>query len=101
MNEMRNRDIVLNTLKRHKDELWKRFGVKSLAIFGSVARGEAGPDSDVDILVEFESSPGFDGYMALKFYLEDLLDRKVDLVMKNALKPWARDVVLREKVDVT
>ena len=51
--------------------------------------------------MEFESSPGFDGYMALKFYLEDLLGRKVDLVMKNALKPWARDAVLREKVDVT
>jgi len=101
MGGTQSRDNVLNTLKRHKSELRKRFGVKSLAIFGSVARGEAGPDSDVDILVEFESSPGFDGYMALKFYLEDLLGRKVDLVMKNALKPWARDVVLREKVDVT
>ena len=62
----------LRLLSEHRDELRKRFGVKSLAVFGSVARGEAGPDSDVDILVEFESSPGFDGYMALKFYLEDL-----------------------------
>ena len=96
-----NRDEILKILRAHRDELRKRFGVKSLAVFGSVARGEARPDSDVDILVEFESSPGFDGYMALKFYLEDLLGRKVDLVMKNALKPWARDVVLREKVDVT
>jgi len=74
--------------------------VKSLAVFGSVARGEMGPDSDVDLLVEFESSPGFNGYMALKFYLEDLLGRKVDLVMRNALKPWARDIVLKEKIDV-
>ena len=96
-----NRDEILEILRAHRDELQKRFGVKSLAVFGSVARGEAGPESDVDILVEFESPPGFDGYMALKFYLEDLLGRKVDLVMKNALKPWARDVVLREKVDVT
>ena len=95
------RDEILKTLRAHRDELRKRFGVKSLAVFGSVARGEAKPESDVDILVEFESSPGFDGYMALKFYLEDLLGRKVDLVMKSALKPWARDVVLREKVDVT
>ena len=97
---MKNTEII-QLLRQHRDELRKRFGVKSLAIFGSVARGEAGPDSDVDILVEFESSPGFDGYMALKFYLEDLLGRKVDLVMKSALKPWARDAVLREKVDVT
>ena len=97
---MKNTEII-RLLRQHRDELRKRFGVKTLAVFGSVARGEAGPDSDVDILVEFESSPGFDGYMALKFYLEDLLGRKVDLVMKNALKPWARDVVLREKVDVT
>lgn len=74
--------------------------MKSLAVFGSVARGEMGPDSDVDLLVEFESSPGFNGYMALKFYLEDLLGRKVDLVMRNALKPWARDIVLKEKIDV-
>ena len=96
-----DKEEILRLLREHKDELRKRFGVKSLAVFGSVARGEAGPDSDVDILVEFESSPGFDGYMALKFYLEDLLGRKVDLVMKSALKPWARDVVLREKVDVT
>ena len=96
-----DKEEILRLLREHKDELRKRFGVKSLAVFGSVARGEAGPESDVDILVEFESSPGFDGYMALKFYLEDLLGRKVDLVMKNALKPWARDVVLREKVDVT
>jgi len=97
---MKNTEII-RLLRQHRDELRKRFGVKTLAVFGSVARGEAGPESDVDILVEFESSPGFDGYMALKFYLEDLLGRKVDLVMKNALKPWARDVVLREKVDVT
>ena len=96
-----NKNEILEILRTHRDELRKRFGVKSLAVFGSVARGEAGPESDVDILVEFESSPGFDGYMALKFYLEDLLGRKVDLVMKSALKPWARDVVLREKVDVT
>jgi len=97
---MKNTEII-QLLRQHRDELRKQFGVKSLAVFGSVARGEAGPESDVDILVEFESSPGFDGYMALKFYLEDLLGRKVDLVMKSALKPWARDVVLREKVDVT
>ena len=97
---MKNTEII-QLLRQHRDELRKRFGVKSLAVFGSVARGEAGPESDVDILVEFESSPGFDGYMALKFYLEALLGRKVDLVMKSALKPWARDVVLREKVDVT
>ena len=96
---MKNTEII-QLLCEHRDKLRQRFGVKSLAVFGSMARGEMGPDSDVDLLVEFESSPGFNGYMALKFYLEDLLGRKVDLVMRNALKPWARDIVLKEKIDV-
>jgi hypothetical protein len=94
-----DRDQILQTLRDHQAEL-RAMGIKSLAIFGSVARGEATPESDVDILVEFTDSPGFRGYMALKFYLEDLLGRKVDLVMIGALKPWARPLVEQEAVYV-
>ena len=83
---MKNTEII-RLLRQHRDELRKRFGVKSLAVFGSVARGEAGPDSDVDILVEFEGRATFDRYMGLKFFLEDLLGRRVDLVTRKALKP--------------
>jgi len=95
------RDEILKTLRAHRDELRKRFGVKSLAVFGSVARGEAGPDSDVDILVEFEGRATFDRYMGLKFFLEDLLGRRVDLVTRKALKPRMRPYVEREAIYVT
>ncbi len=89
------RDEALQILKSHKQELAK-FDVKSLAIFGSVARDEAGPESDVDILVEFSKTPSFDGYMELKFFLEDILGRSVDLVTNDALKPRIRPYVEKE-----
>jgi len=89
------RDEAFAILKSHKQELIK-FDVKSLAIFGSVARDEAGPESDVDILVEFSKTPLFDGYMELKFFLEDLLGRSVDLVTRDALKPRIRPYVEKE-----
>jgi len=64
-----------------------RMGVKSMAIFGSFARDEARPESDVDILVEFQGPATFNGYMDLKFFLEDLLDRPVDLVTRKSIRP--------------
>ncbi len=66
-----NRATALEILSRHRAEAEQRFGVKSLALFGSVARDEVGPDSDVDVLVEFEQPPGLSEFMALKFWLED------------------------------
>lgn len=59
---------------------YTRFSVKSLELFGSFARDEAHTTSDIDILMEFEETPTFNHYMGLKFYLEDLLGTKVDLV---------------------
>jgi predicted nucleotidyltransferase len=93
------RDEVLRLLRQHREALI-RLGVKSLALFGSAARDEAGAESDVDLLVEFDAEPGFDGYMSVKFYLEDLLGRRVDLVMDEALKPWARSAVERDAIYV-
>ena len=77
-----------------------RFHVKSLALFGSVARDEAGPESDLDLLLEFEGPATFDLYMGLKLFLEDLLGCRVDLVMSKALKPRMRPHVEREAVRV-
>lgn len=94
-----DRNTVKQLLASHRAEL-DRLYVKSLAVFGSVARGEAGPKSDVDILVEFSNTPGFDQYMDLKFFLEDLLKRHVDLVTPDALKPRIRPNVEREAVRV-
>lgn len=76
-------------------ELAHRFSVRRIGVFGSVARQEAGPDSDVDIVVEL-SEPTFDHYMDLKFYLEDVLQRTVDLVMADAIKPRLRPIIEQE-----
>jgi len=94
------RDEFIGFLSAHHGELAERFGVRSLALFGSIARGEARPDSDVDILVELRETPGLAEYMALKFWLEDRLGRQVDLVMKGALKSWARPIVEAEAIRV-
>jgi predicted nucleotidyltransferase len=85
-----NRDEVISFLSSHREELEARFHVASLMLFGSTARGEAGPESDVDLLVEFSETPGLTEYMRLKFWLEDSLGRPVNLVMKKALKSWAK-----------
>ena len=90
---------IVQTLKREFATLRSRFGVKSLGLFGSIARGEASPGSDVDILVDFDA-PSFDHYMDLKFYLEERLGRSVDLVLKGSLKPALRERILREVRDV-
>lgn len=79
------RDAALAILAAHKDELAQEHHVRSLALFGSVARDEAGPDSDVDVLVEFDGPGTFDGYMDLKFFLEDILGRSVDVVTTRAV----------------
>src|SRR3954453_8768575 len=94
------RDEAIRLLSPHRQELTARFGVRSLSLFGSVARDEAGPESDVDLLVEFREIPGLEEYMSLKFWLEERLARQVDLIMKGALKPWARPAVEAEAIRV-
>jgi len=94
------RSEVVRRLTEHRQEL-TRFGVKSLAVFGSVVRHEAQPASDVDLLVEFDGRATFDQYMDLKFYLEELLGCRVDLVTRKSLKPRLRPIVEREELYVT
>jgi predicted nucleotidyltransferase len=93
------RRSVLLRIRKHRAQLQK-LGVKSLSLFGSVARGEEGPDSDVDILVEFNGRATFDRYMDTKFYLEELLGRKVDLVTLKAVKPRMKPYIMQELVHV-
>ncbi|MBM3326613.1 MAG: nucleotidyltransferase family protein [Calditrichaeota bacterium] len=81
-----SRDAIINLIRANRARL-DELQVKSLALFGSVARGDDRPDSDVDILVEFEGPTKFDNYMDLLFFLEEIISRKVDLVTKKAVKP--------------
>ena len=96
------RDEILKILRAHRDELRRRFGVKSLAVFGSVARGEAGPESDVDIVVEFDPQAhvGLFKMVELKEFLEKVLGCPVDVVTLDGLRPWMRNRVRREAVHV-
>ena len=95
-----DRQQILALLARHRGELESRFGVRSLALFGSAARDELRPESDVDVLVEFEGPASYEGYFALKDHLEALLGRPVDLVTAGGLKPRARRHVERDLVRV-
>ncbi len=91
------RERVLEILGSKREEL-ADFGVHSLSIFGSVARGEEAPESDVDILVEFEKPIGLFGFVRLQRYLQELLGRGVDLVTPDALKDALRERILKEAV---
>jgi predicted nucleotidyltransferase len=93
------RDEAIAIVDAHKGDL-RPFGIKSLALFGSVARNEAGPESDLDLLVEFDGPATFDRYMGLKLLLEDLLGSRVDLVMRKALKARLLASVEQEAVRV-
>ena len=90
---------IRNLLAGRRADL-RRLGVKRLALFGSAARNEATGDSDLDFLVEFDGPATFNGYMDLKFLLEDPFARPVDLVTTKALRPELRPAIEREAVDV-
>jgi len=92
----RNRETVLQKLEEHRETI-RGFGVKRLGLFGSCARGEATSGSDLDFVVELEKK-SFDAYMDLKDFLEELFGCKVDLVMKDAIKPRLKEPILKETI---
>ena len=99
-NSRMDRDEAISALRRVLATLRRDFGVRRISLFGSMARDDARPDSDLDLLVEFVAGPTFDSFMGLKFFLEDNRGRKVVLVTPESLKPRMRPVVEREAVDV-
>jgi hypothetical protein len=88
---------VLDKLNARRDRL-DEFAVKSLFLFGSVARDEATSDSDVDFLVEFNRPVGLFTLLGLKAYLEELLGCSVDVGTPNSLRPHLRETVLKEAI---
>jgi predicted nucleotidyltransferase len=96
---MLTREQILATIDAHADEL-RRLGATSLALFGSMARGEGSDSSDIDLLVELQPKT-FDAYMDVKLFLEKILGRPVDLVLAEAVKPRLRPMILAEAVHAT
>ncbi len=86
------REIVLPVLHRH--------GVTRAGVFGSYGRGEATPESDVDILIELDGQASLLDFIGIKLELEDVLGRSVDLVEYAAIKPRLRDRILRDEVPI-
>ncbi len=90
---------VVSRISAIRQELAEQFTVKRIGVFGSFARGDEGSESDIDIIVELDA-PTFDHYMDLKFRLEEVLRRPVDLVMADTVKPRLRPIIERETVYV-
>jgi len=86
-------------LLRHSDEL-AHFHVRSLELFGSMARGQARPESDIDILVTFDRPVDFFEFLDLEDYLASLVGRRIDLVPRESIKPSLRERIEKEAVRV-
>ncbi|MEW6235732.1 MAG: nucleotidyltransferase family protein [Candidatus Omnitrophota bacterium] len=93
------RQAVIDVLKTHRAELCEQ-GVKSLALFGSAARNEFLPGSDIDLLVEFNRPIGMFHFLRIRRRLSEILGCEVDLVTRPALREEMREEILREAVDV-
>ncbi len=91
---MTNKNSILSILNKSMTNI-KKFHVSQIALFGSFARGDQSDSSDVDILVEFDDGQEtFDNYMDLKFYLQELFNREVDLVLLNSIKPTIKPEIM-------
>lgn len=94
------RDEALSVLTRLKPQLQKQFGVSALALFGSAARDELRPDSDIDVPVKFDAVASSSRYFGVQFAIEDSMGMPVDLVTENALRRELRPHVERERIRV-
>ncbi len=86
---------IMEILNKNMDYMRKEFSVRKIGVFGSYVKDSANSNSDIDILVEFEEKT-FDNYMDLKFFLEDLFGKKVDLVISDTIKKRIQPSILRE-----
>ena len=97
---MKKIDQIITKLKKNKPILEKKYSVKNLEVFGSYVHGEQKSNSDLDVLVEFSKTVDLFEYIELENYLSENLGIKVDLVMKDTLKPRIKDRILNEAIPV-
>lgn len=92
---MLNSEVILKKISENMKVI-RGYGVKRIGLFGSYVSGNQRPESDVDVLVEFEKGKkNFDNYMGLKLFLEDLLHRKIDLVTSESVKPELKPHIMK------
>ncbi len=96
---MKTKDEIIHILSQHKEEL-ERLHVKSLSIFGSVARGENQSGSDIDFMVEFEGGSTLDKYVDLLDFLESVFQEDIDLVTKKGVRPELQERIYSESINV-
>ena len=96
-----NRNDIITFLQTHKDEMAQRFGVVSVGLFGSYARGEVREDSDIDIAIELRpENKSLSNFFGVRRYLEQQFGKTVDLGIESTLKPLARETVAKEIIHV-
>ena len=91
---------IRDVLQARKNVLRERYQVESLFLFGSMCKGTQRPDSDIDLLVRYATTPGLFEFVSLKQYLEESLGQPVDLVTEGALREWMKNTILQEAVRV-
>lgn len=95
---MKKLDDVIKTLDNYKSEVFKNYDIKQLDVFGSLVRGENSVNSDIDMIVEYNITPDLLKYIELENHLEKILNTKVDLVIKNSIRPELKSDILREVI---
>ncbi|MBN1499187.1 MAG: nucleotidyltransferase family protein [Spirochaetes bacterium] len=89
---------IIQKLKAEKSNLYDKYKVTRLGVFGSFARGEEKPESDIDILVEFSEVPGMKDFFNTEEYLENLLKRKIDLVREKSIRSELKENIMSEVI---
>jgi predicted nucleotidyltransferase len=94
-------DDIINQLKNHRSEIYDLFKIETIGLFGSYATNEQSIHSDIDLLVSFRKGyKDLFNFLNLKYYLEDLLEKEVDLVNKDGIKPALKKTILRQVIYV-
>jgi len=92
--------VIKKLLKNHQAELKEKYNVKELGVFGSCAKGSMSPTSDIDIVVDFHELPDLFSFLELERYLESVLQERIDLIERTAIRPQLKDIILKEVVYV-
>lgn len=95
---MASLEEIKNSLRHYKPILKEKFNVKNIGIFGSYIRNQQTQKSDIDILIDYEEVPNLFALIELEYYLEEILNTKVDLVTRKGIKPQLKEFILKEVV---